>query len=254
MDENIKQRLVGAAVLVALAVIFLPALFDKDERVAIDTTSQIPPAPTIETVDIPRPTKPEGINVPPAGTLFQPELVEDEEDKEKPETIKTKTEEESKPTANDSKQVASAVEADKTDSTQTTDTKLASTAKPEPQTKVVTKPVSTPLPTPVTVKPVPTKPKTPAKPRLSESGVPIGWVIQAASFKSAKAAQGFTDKLLKAKYEAYFKSVETSKGEYFRVFVGPYVDEQQAIDVKRVIDKAYKVRSQVLRFNPISGN
>jgi hypothetical protein len=46
--------------------------------------------------------------------------------------------------------------------------------------------------------------------------------------------------------------VDTAKGKYFRVFTGPYIDEQQAIDTKRVIDKAYKVSSRVLRFNPAS--
>jgi len=240
LDENIKQRLVGAAVLVALAVIFLPALFDKDERVAIDTTSQIPPTPTIETVEIPRPTKPEGIRVPPAGTLFQPEVVENAEKELVSET-----------------------------SNQSQDQLLAagkvSQSEPKKNTKVVqaeeveAKPAPKPVPKPVPkVKPEPKKvaatPKTPTKPRLSDSGVPLGWVVQAASFKSDKAAQDFTDRLAKADYKSYFKPVETSKGQYFRVFIGPYVDEQQAIDAKRVIDKAYKVRSQVLRFNPISGN
>jgi len=221
LDEHIKQRLVGAAVLLALAVIFLPALFDKDERVAIDTTSQIPPAPVAEVVDIPRPIKPEGIKVPPAEALFQPEVVEN-----------TKIEE--------------ALEAKES-------SEGAINEKVETITKTELKPEPKPEPKKVLAKPKPES-KEPSQPRLSESGVPIGWVIQAASFKSSKSAEAFSDKLLKANYKSYFKSVKTEKGEYFRVFIGPYVDEQQAISVKRLIDKDYKVSSRVLRFNPISGN
>lgn len=242
MDENIKQRLVGAAVLVALAVIFLPALFDKDERVAIDTTSQIPPAPTIETVEIPRPTKPEGIRVPPAGTLFQPEVVENAE-KEPVSEASNQSQD----------RLLAAAEVSKSEPKKNTTVVQAEEveAKPEPLSKPAPKPAPKVKPEP---KKVAASPKAPTKPRLSDSGVPLGWVVQAASFKSDKAAQDFTDRLAKADYKSYFRPVETSKGKYFRVFIGPYVDEQQAIDVKRVIDKAYKVRSQVLRFNPISGN
>ena len=73
MDEKLKQRLVGAMVLMALAVIFLPSLFQQDERQKIDTTSQIPPAPVFEPVIIPKPVKPEGIKQPDLEKLFQPQ-------------------------------------------------------------------------------------------------------------------------------------------------------------------------------------
>jgi len=217
LEENLKQRLVGAAVLVALAVIFLPAVFDKDERVAINTTSLIPPAPSIEPVIIPRPTKPETINIPPAQELFQPELVEEKVEKD--------------------------VESKPLDTTEVEKKVAKSIAKPE-STLVVK-----PIPKPVAIKAKPVV----SKPALNSSGVPAGWVVQVASFKSVKTAETFTEKLLKADYKAYYKSVETTKGEYIRVFIGPYINEQQAIDDKRAIDKVYKVSSRVLRFNPASG-
>lgn len=227
MEENLKQRLVGAAVLVALAVIFLPAVFDKDERVAIDTTSQIPSAPLIEPPVIPLPTKPEGIQVPPAEELFQPTVVEE-----------------------DSK-LDLAIEADQVGS-RNENIGATPDIKPEPKPIPKVTPKATPKPESVKVEAKP-KPVV-SKPTLNASGVPVGWVIQAASFKSAETAKNFTDKLLKANYKAYFKSVDTSKGEYFRVFTGPYIDEQKAIEDKRAIDKLYKVSSRVLRFNPASGN
>lgn len=200
MENSRKQRLVGAAVLVALAAIFLPALFDRDERVAIDTTSQIPPAPVIEPVNIPKPTKPESIQPPPPEKLFQPDIVDEpalaEENSSEPIVEATKKESQAAP-------------------------------------------VATPDP-------------TPQAPSLNEKGVPRAWVIQAASFKSQEAADKFTQTLIAAKYKAYTQAVNTAKGEFFRVLIGPYIDEQKAINDKQLIDRGYKLRSRVLRFNPIA--
>ena len=46
MDINLKQRLVGAVVLVSLAVIFIPMILDgRDPSVNYITKSNIPPKP-----------------------------------------------------------------------------------------------------------------------------------------------------------------------------------------------------------------
>jgi len=47
VDDGLKQRLVGAVVLAALAVIFLPSLFDQDNRRRVSTTSKIPPVKSV---------------------------------------------------------------------------------------------------------------------------------------------------------------------------------------------------------------
>ncbi|MBQ0718823.1 MAG: SPOR domain-containing protein [Gammaproteobacteria bacterium] len=52
MNEGMKQRLVGALVLLALASLILPFLFDFDGAYTVDTRSTIPPAPAIESVEI----------------------------------------------------------------------------------------------------------------------------------------------------------------------------------------------------------
>lgn len=62
MDDGLKQRLVGAFVLLALGVLFLPVLFDRDGRLSVDRTTQIPPAPAVEPlVKIPDPVRPADI-------------------------------------------------------------------------------------------------------------------------------------------------------------------------------------------------
>ena len=56
MDDGLKQRLVGAAVLVAVAVLFIPVLFERESRLVVDHTSQIPPPLLVEpvTVELPQ--------------------------------------------------------------------------------------------------------------------------------------------------------------------------------------------------------
>jgi len=52
MKEGMKQRLVGALVLLALGTVILPILFDFDGSYNIDTRSTIPAAPDIQAVEI----------------------------------------------------------------------------------------------------------------------------------------------------------------------------------------------------------
>ncbi len=194
MDENVKQRVVGALVLVALAVIFLPSLFQKDEWVDIDTASQIPPAPiALDPVIIEAPTKPVLNQVPPPEKLFQPQVV-------------------------DAPPVAEPAPSDKAQSAEMLS-------------------------------------ETPAeKPRLNSAGVPVSWVVQVASFKSDASAKALTDKLGESGFSAYTQSISTDKGLFYRVFVGPFIDEQLARDAQKAIDTKYQLKSRILRFNPVSGD
>lgn len=52
MNEGMKQRLVGALVLLALATVILPILFDFDGSYTVDTSPRIPVAPAIQSVEI----------------------------------------------------------------------------------------------------------------------------------------------------------------------------------------------------------
>lgn len=52
MNEGIKQRLIGTLVLLALATVILPIVFDFDGSYTVDTRSTIPAAPDITSVDI----------------------------------------------------------------------------------------------------------------------------------------------------------------------------------------------------------
>lgn len=57
MDEGLKQRLIGAFVLLALGVIFIPVLFEPDPSLSVSRETLIPEAPAVEAVRI-EPPKP----------------------------------------------------------------------------------------------------------------------------------------------------------------------------------------------------
>lgn len=67
-----KQRIVGALVLLALGVLFVPLLFETDARRALDKTSQIPAAPDIRPMVVAEPTRnPDITPVKPAEQQYQ---------------------------------------------------------------------------------------------------------------------------------------------------------------------------------------
>jgi len=58
VDDGIKQRLVGAVVLVALMVIFLPMFFGDRSVETVDILIEMPVKPAIPEFDISKPVKP----------------------------------------------------------------------------------------------------------------------------------------------------------------------------------------------------
>lgn len=75
MDDGLKQRLIGAIVLLALAVIFVPVIFDREQLQPVDRQSQVPPAPDIVPVTIPEPeqTMADVEPAPPVDEIFLPD-------------------------------------------------------------------------------------------------------------------------------------------------------------------------------------
>lgn len=76
LDDGLRQRLVGALVLVSLAVIFLPAIFDPTKKHQVDTRTQIPPEPEILSVvpdPISEPVIPQAPPAKPVEEIFVPD-------------------------------------------------------------------------------------------------------------------------------------------------------------------------------------
>lgn len=74
MNSGLKQRLVGAVVLLAIAIIFVPSFLRERQVEPVSTQTLIPDRPRQETVDFESPTAPEGIDpAPEPEGMFVPE-------------------------------------------------------------------------------------------------------------------------------------------------------------------------------------
>lgn len=61
MNDGFKQRLVGAIVLLVVALILWPVIFTDPDGIVMDRTSQIPPAPAFEKYHVDKPVRPQTI-------------------------------------------------------------------------------------------------------------------------------------------------------------------------------------------------
>ncbi|MGQ9424710.1 SPOR domain-containing protein [Gilvimarinus sp. F26214L] len=197
MDDGLKQRLIGAIVLLAVAVLFLPSLFREDARRSVDLTTQIPPEPELRTemLEIPDPVQPQ--DIPPAKPL------EKNYPHEEPQTAATEDETADEEPANDAAEPVTSAE-----------------------------PAQRPAPT------------------LTDEGVPRGWSLQVASFRSAERAQSMRQRLLDAGYKSYIREGSTGQGRVHRVFVGPKIDKAVAEADKQRIDEDFKTKSLIVEFAP----
>lgn len=208
LNDGVKQRIVGALVLAALAVIFLPTLFDREGARFVDVTSQIPPAPAIQPITIAEPEPVADIEpAPPLNDVFQPEFVEQKSPAPDPEAVSLAPKPKPKP-------------------------------EPEPESAAAeSKPVAEKQPQ------LPTE-----KTQLDDNGLPEGWVVQVAAYKDAGSAERMRGKLLDAGFRAYTRAVDTPKGRFVRVFVGPKLSRVDAQSDKQKLDKLLKADTLILRY------
>ena len=219
LDKAYKQRMVGALVLVALAVIFLPMLFsrqDEQRQVTVDAPAA-PQAPAVAQIQM------ETVAVPEPQVLPQEPVPSDDEVAE---------------------QAAPAAP-------------IASAA-PVPAPAPVAKPVApTPAPAPV-VKPI-TAPAQPiaalsAKPdttqsRVDANGLSVSWSVQLASLSSRASAESLQKTLRSQGYNAYIRSADGKN----RVFVGPLIERAEADRLRDLLSRQQNLKGFVVRFQPERG-
>ncbi|MBC3376200.1 SPOR domain-containing protein [Pseudomonas sp. SWRI92] len=221
LDKAYKQRMVGALVLVALAVIFLPMLFsrqDEQRQVTVDAPSA-PQAPSVPPVQV------EPVAVPEPQALPQEPVPSDEE-------LAEQSTEPSAPTASAPAAVA-------------------------PAPSAPSKPVVAPTPVPATpaVKPPPSQPITPAtKPdttqsRVDANGLSVSWSVQLASLTSRESAEKLQKNLRSQGYNAYIRSADGKN----RVFVGPLIERAEADRLRDLLNRQQNLKGFVVRFQPERG-
>ena len=223
MEERLKQRLVGAIVLVSLAVVFVPILLDAprevNEEISAISVSEIPERPQ------------EPLGSPASNALAAPETprldaeVERERDRHASGTDAaaprvSSPEPASAPTSTSSQGFGS-------DSASPPSEAPASTSVPGVSTRSGSSPAgSESAITGSTPDDAPGNKWTAAAP----AAVAGGWVVQLGSFLKSENAFALRRRLQAAGYPAYVQSGISAQGQVSRVFVGPMPERVQAKD------------------------
>lgn len=238
MNDGLKQRIIGAVVLLALAVIFVPVIFDKERITPVDRNTQIPIMPPI-------------IAQTDAAKLITKKTEIAQEELKKAISVKSRKKADLN-AANDetslSQKTLATVEEEKNKA-------LAANANIESSAAVITseKTIRNIVKAPDKIF-IPDD-KSPQNldseaPGLDENGVATAWVLQVASYQSLARAEKIRDELIAKGYISFTKLIKTSTGETTRVYVGPSLIKDTLIKAKTVIENDYKISTMLLRFKP----
>jgi DedD protein len=224
LDKVVKQRMVGALVLVALAVIFLPMLFSREDemrQVRVEAP-EAPAAPQMPQVQV------EPVAVP------EPQVLPEEQ----PVIVEQSTAPAQAPSA----PIAPIVPAPA----------AAPAPAPAPAPAVAAKPVAPPPAAKPEVK-VEAKPAAtvasaakPAPGKIDANGLPVSWSIQLASLSNRAGADSLQKTLRSQGYNAYIRSA----GGMNRVYVGPVIERAEAERLRDVISRQQKLNGIIVRFQP----
>jgi DedD protein len=234
VDILLKQRLVGAIVLISLAVIFLPMLFTGPDEEEQKFESSIPAEPVYEIkspqVSVPLPLPSPALEKVP---LREPAIKE--------EIAQAKTEspaDSKKPQPNETGSQKPITE----QPTQPPDLQNKPPAKPVP-TVAVAKPIPEPAPD-STAKEASTPPTTAA---IKPSNV-TGWVVQVGSFSHKTNAEKLRDKLRKMGMASFVATGTSNNKKVYRVRVGPEIDRADAEKTKAKIKEKTKLTGLVMKY------
>ncbi|MNM82629.1 Cell division protein FtsN [compost metagenome] len=227
-DRGLKQRIVGALVLLALAVIFLPMLFSREDevrQVTVDAPA-MPKPPAMPTVEV-QPTE-------------VPELQVEKTDE--PAAADAST-----PAAAPSEQIASLPSAAPQTAQPAAPIQPAQpAAQPQPR-----QPEQPPAATQAPAKPQVQASATPSAPvqRLDANKLPVSWSVQLASLSNRARAEELQKSLRSKGYNAYIRTFDGMN----RVFVGPVIERAEADRLRDQLGKQQNLNGFVVRFQPERG-
>lgn len=210
MQQSTKQRIVGTIVLLALALIFLPIIFDGQGSYETPISSRIPDPPEIAI--LPEPVQSRPVIV--ADSLPEPENEDNEADREDIEP-------------------ASVSAADARPGDEQEDSTASDSADTESDLAAV-----------ITSEPVYQR----DPPGLGVDGLPQGWSVRLGSFADAANAQNLTQRLLDAGYRAYTRTIQSGQGELTGVYVGPWVDRSTVAQYQQELQQQFQLAGIVVRY------
>ncbi len=214
METTLKQRLIGAAVIIALAVIFVPMILDgsgRQESVALNM--EVPPDPTfIFNSDLPDPKKLD--EIPP---IRRPEKSNSEIQVPESSSIQPKI-----------KDKPSSETAEKNKPVQTENETNVSTATQAAKSRVVEAAVN----------------HIKVNPALN------AWAVQVAAFGEKDKALALQEKLLTSNLSAFTERSGSGNKVIYRVKVGPELKRENAEKLRDKIQKEHGLEGSFVTKHP----
>jgi DedD protein len=220
LQQATKQRIAGSVVLIALALIFLPIIFDGQGSYDTQISSRIPPAPIIIPMANPVPTRPIIIANQPDFAAAIP--VSDDTELNANEV---------EPTNSAAPTIDSIVEAIIDESPANRGTQAA----PEPGSE--------------SAEVIDSQPSYLREaPQLGPDGLPQGWSVRLGTFSEEDNATKLLERLLNAGYKAYVRNIEREQSTLTAVFVGPWLDRNRVDDYQKELQSEFKLVGYVVRY------
>ncbi|MFT6031047.1 MAG: DedD protein [Oleiphilaceae bacterium] len=209
--DTLKQRVVGAFVIISLAVIFLPMIFDEPHQQESNIIVPVPPRPSFQIKEIDKPARPEFQRL--EFNLEAQKVVEEiNVSASNQQNFKADVKTTDKINAKELEATKNSVKEEKLKSSR--------------QSRVNTSPKVSHLPVFKNV-----------------------WMVQLGTFSQTDNAYQLRDQLRKDGFDGHTKKVDLNGRNAIRVFTGPFVDKTEAEKIKIKLDKKYKVESRVMFFD-----
>ena len=211
MNDILKQRLVGALILLALGVVFWPIVFVQPEQKTSAQQQSIPEPPAVSTTAIEAPEQ--------GGLRASPDLT----------------------TNDDAQGMDSVAERDigGDDSEEARFASESSAASSAPETSPATSPM-----------PSEARSEAPERLAVDADGVPVAWTIQVATVSSAEKAERLRVRLLEKNEKAYVTKVSSGGKQLYRVCVGPKFERQELERMQASINAEFGVKTMLVRYLP----
>ncbi|AOY87582.1 sporulation protein [Marinobacter salinus] len=215
--DGLKQRIIGALVLVSLAVIFVPMVFDEPHSERTSTDIKIPEEPPFPEV-----------TAPDADSVTPPSYQEPASEIAGPDTSQPDTE------APAYRIIEGAGSPE-----QTADDSNVSPGQPAAETANITEETD-----------APDTSRDVADETGSESveysrSLEGAWVVQLGSFGNAENARRLRDQVREKGYGSHLQEVVRGDTTLNRVFCGPFASKSDAEAAKRALDQAFSLNSLV---------
>jgi len=212
VDNRLKQRIIGAIVLIALAIIFLPAILKE----------KVDNGPFISKI----PAKPIALSEYKIDTAKIDKVIDE-----------TNFESVSSALAQQSNEITTQVNSKSSSKKMpTVDSKKHKSIKLSVEKDKIKKAK---------------KLEKPEKKTIDKSYRGAAWVIQVASFSKKSNAQKMIDKLKAKNFKAYRRKIISSNNQLYRVYVGPYIEKMTASKALPKINHVSKTQSMLKVFDPI---